>query len=252
MFTGLEAYKADAGFAKAVKNVLTPVAAELVKHNVRPEQFLNNMIQSHMRLANPQVPTSERLALASHLLKTYGLDLPTAAGAPATDASGQPGAQPSPEVLALRQQIAQLESRINGTETSVKQRNEAEAAAQLQKLQDEVTIFANDPANVYFDDVADDIALLIKGSGGKMSLKDAYERAVHANPVTRAKEMAKATAAAVEKANKEAAERAEAARRANKGRVRTSGQQGSGTAASGSMDDTMAATLANIRKRDGG
>jgi hypothetical protein len=125
---------------------------------------------------------------------------------------------------------------------------EATRTEQLTQQKSAIDAFAEDPANPYFYDVADEIALLIRSSGGAMTLKEAYDKAVHLNPVTRARETERITAAAVEKAQKEATERAAAAKRASN-RVRTSGHQGGDTAASGSMEDTMQATLDSIRSR---
>lgn len=250
MFSGLETYKADAGFAKTIKGIVAPIAPALQANNVRPEQFIGNMMNAHLALSGTQYNADQKRDLAVQMLKQYGIDLAPAASSAAGPAAA-PGSEPTPEVKGLLDKIAQLESRINGTETHVRTQQQAVADEHRNKLASEVKAFADDPANEYFDEVADDVVILIRGSGGKMPLKDAYERAVRANPVTWAKESAKLTQAAVEKARKDDAERAAAARNANKGRVRTSGHQGSGTAASTSMDDTMQATLAGIRKREG-
>lgn len=252
MFTGLETYKADAGFAKSIKTVVAPVMGELQKHNVRPEQFIGNMMQSYMRLSDNNLPQADRLALGTHLLKSFGIELPaTAAQAPAAGPAAAPGVEPTASEKALLAKIDQLESRLNGTETHVRTQQQAATDAHRATIADQVTKFAEDPANEYFDEVADDIALLMKASGGKLPLKEAYDKAVRTNPVTWAKESAKIAQSAVEQARKEDAERAAAAAAARKGRVRTSGHSGSGTAALTSMDDTMAATLAAIRKKEG-
>ena len=57
-------------------------------------------------------------------------------------------------------------------------------------MNNEINIFAADPAHPYFDDVANDITALLRGGGAK-DLADAYDKAVWANPVTRAKEQAR-------------------------------------------------------------
>ena len=64
-------------------------------------------------------------------------------------------------------------------------KGQADENAKVSKIVDD---FAKDPAHPYFDELADEIALQIKA--GK-TLQDAYETAVYANPVTRAKELAR-------------------------------------------------------------
>ena len=236
MFRGLEQYRSEAGFAREVKTFLAPLANDLQRHNVAPQAFLGNLINAHLTLASPQLPPEQKLAMAQQLLKTYGIALPQAAADDGTPA------YVDPEVKELREQLSALQSKINESEQRT-------VSAERQKLTDEITAFANDPAHPHFNEVAEDIAAMIRGAGGQLGLKEAYERAVWANPVTRAKEIATQEAAAVEKAQKEAKERAEAARKATSARVRTSGHQGGGTAVSGSMEDTMQETLAAIRAK---
>lgn len=235
MFRGIEQYRNDAGFAKEIKSVLAPVEQALQQHGIAPKAFVNNMLQTHLLLSDSQTPAEQRIAMAKQLLSQYGLTL----DAPA---DGTP-AYVDPEVKALREELAAVKSKINGAETQA-------AARERETQANALKAFADDPDHPYFYDVADDIAMLIRGSGGQLSIQDAYERAVRANPVTFAKETARLQQEAVEKAQKEAAERAEAARKATSARVRTDGHQGSGTAASGSMETTMEETLAAIRLRE--
>lgn len=239
MFAGLEQYKTDATFAREVKGLLAPVAPLLQQHNVAPNTFVGNIIRAHLHLSS-NIGEAEKIATVRQLLQGYGVD-------PAKLVEGgQPPADApyvDPEVKALREQVSSLQSRINGSDARAAEARRAELAK-------EINDFASDPANEFFDQVADEIAILIRGSGGTMTLRDAYDRAIWANPTVKAQLLARDSAAAVEKAQKEAREKAEAAARASKGRgVRTSGHQGGGTASTESMDDTMAATLAGIRKR---
>jgi Tfp pilus assembly protein PilW len=100
--------------------------------------------------------------------------------------------------------------------------------------------------------VADDIVLLQQGAraaGQAMTLKDAYDKACRLNPVVNAKLVEAATAAAIDKAKKDEEARVAEAKKATQGNVKTGGHQGSGTAATGSMDDTMAETLKAIQAR---
>jgi len=180
----------------------------------------------------------QKLDFAKQLMATYGLELPASGTAPA----GAAAEFVDPQVKALQTELAGLKSRLEGNDARVA----GEARAQLETS---INTFAADPANPYFYEVADDVALLIRGSGGKMPLKEAYDKAVYANPVTRAKETARISAEAVAKAQKETREKADKARKATGANVNTGGHQGSGTAATGSLEDTMAATLKDIKSR---
>jgi hypothetical protein len=112
----------------------------------------------------------------------------------------------------------------------------------------DVDKFAADPANIYFAEVANDVATLIE-KGVATSLKDAYEKAIWANPVTRTKELARTTAEAATKAASEAAAKVVAARKATGANVQTRAKSGSATTPAGSLDDTLSNALADIRSR---
>lgn len=240
MFSGLEQYKSGATFAREVQGFLRPVESVLAQHGVAPQQFLQNLVQGHLILADTSLPATQRQQIAANLLKSYGIELP-----PAGDGQPDPNAPyVDPEVKALRERMEALEST---------RQSEANQAAMRERQQRAETIraFAEEPAHKeYFDLVVDDMTVLIRGSGGTMSLQDAFDKACYANPTVRAKMVAKAEAAAVEKAQKDAQERAAEVKKATATNVKTSGHQGRGTAPSESMEDTMKDTLAAINRRD--
>lgn len=81
----------------------------------------------------------------------------------------QPG--PPPEIRALQ-------SRLDSFETAQRQQK-------LSSALNTIDSFANDPAHPFFADVADDMEAFLKVDPS-LGLKGAYERAVWANPATRA------------------------------------------------------------------
>lgn len=111
----------------------------------------------------------------------------------------QPAArQPDPEVVALRSTVQSM---------------------QLQQAGREVEAFRSDPENKFFDEVSDHIARLISASraaGDNLSLKDAYELAVRANPATSAKLQAQQKAAEAKAKVETATKAATTAQRAGK------------------------------------
>lgn len=227
IFKGLEGYKADASIGKALKGVVQPYMHIFQAQGVDPMQQVSGLMRAHVALATGT--PEQKQQFFQHLAKEYGVDLGTEA--PYID----------PQVSGLQKQLADLQSRLNG-------REQQEAEQARSKLQAEIDTFASDPAHQYFDEVANDIAGLLR-SGAAKDLKDAYEKAIWANPITRAKEQARLTAEAEAKAKAEAAEKVKQARKATGANVKSSAKAASGTAPLGSIDDTLNAALATIKSR---
>lgn len=231
IFRGLESYKVDAGLGKSVKQILDPYMPMLQQAGIDPVAQIDGLMKAHHLLATG-TPEQKQL-MFQHLAREYRVDLGQAGDteAPYID----------PQVAGLQKQLADLQSKING-------REQQEAASIQAKLKDEINTFASDPAHVYFDEIAHDIAGLLK-SGAAKDLKDAYEKAIWANPATRAKEQARQTAEAAAKAKAEEDAKAVAARKATGANVRSKAAAASATAPLGSIDDTLKSSLAAIRGR---
>ena len=227
IFKGLESYKADASIGKALKGVVQPYLQVFQSQGIDPMQQVSGLMRAHVALATGT--PEQKQQFFQHLAKEYGVDLDTEA--PYID----------PQVAGLQKQLSDLQSRLNG-------REQHEANEARSKLQAEIDSFASDPAHQYFDEVANDMAGLLR-SGAAKDLKDAYDKAIWANPITRAKEQARLTADAEAKAKAEAAERAKQARKATGANVKSSAKAASGTAPLGSIDDTLNAALAAIKSR---
>lgn len=227
IFRGLEAYKADASIGKALKSVVQPYMQVFQAQGIDPLQQVSGLMRAHVALSTGT--PEQKQQFFQHLAKEYGVEL---------------GMEPpyiDPQVAGLQKQLAELQSRLNS-------REQQEIAEARSKLQAEIDAFASDPAHQYFDEVANDIAGLLR-SGAAKSLQEAYEKAVWANPITRAKEQARLTAEAEAKAKAEAAEKAKQARKAIGANVKSSAKVASGTAPLGSIDDTLSAALAAIKSR---
>ena len=230
IFRGLETYKADAGFGKSVKSVLDPYLPILAQHNIDPVQQVAGLMQAHYSLATGTA--EQKTAMFAKLAADYGVQLQPPGEAPYID----------PQVASLQQQLTSLQSTIQGREAK-------EAAQTRQTLTTEINTFAADPAHPHFDEVASDIAGLIK-AGYAANLAEAYEKAVWANPVTRAKEQARLTTEALATAQKSAGDKLKAAKAAAAANVKSSSKPASGTATLGSIDDTLQSALANIKSRN--
>lgn len=147
-----------------------------------------------------------------HLAQQYGIDLKQLVeGAAAADPAGE-----SPTVKALRDQVTGLTKKleqITGTQSQEEQNARLNTVTQFAEEKDG----QGNLKRPYFDDVAQDVVVLLRGAksaGQQMSLQDAYDRAVRANPATYEKQLA---AKLAEQRSKDEAERkakADAARKA--------------------------------------
>lgn len=228
IFKGIEGYKAEAAFGKSFREVLSPFMPVLERYNINPAAQVGELMRAHHTLALGT--PAEKTALFQRLLTDYQVQLP---------APGEEPAYIDPAVKDLQSQVQTLHSQLSQADAS----RQAQVIAERRK---EIETFAADPANPHFEEVSNDMVTLLQGGVCK-TLPEAYEKAVWANPVTRAKEIARQQAEATRKAQETEAAKVAAARKATAANVRTSAKSGSATAPLGSIDDTLNETLAKIR-----
>lgn len=233
MFHGLEAYKQDAGFGKTIQKVLSPYAHILAEHKIDPITQINTLMNAHYQLAMGDM--GAKVGMLQRIMQDYGITVDHLTGLAEVK-------QADPEVLALRQKISEVES-------GVRTMTEAQHREALAKSTAQVDAFAADPKNIHFDAVADDIVQLLH-LGVCKTLEEAYEKAVWSNPVTRAAEQARLQTEQKEAAQKEAKAKADKARRATSANIKAGARDASRTAPLGTMDQTMADTLAAIHARE--
>jgi hypothetical protein len=226
MLDGLEQYKGDAGFGRQLKEAFTPYKAFLNAQGIDEAKAVSYLMNAHYKLSS--APAHERQAYFAQLAKSYGLELPTA---------NKEEANVDPNVKAFQEKFNQLETQLTQREQAILNERKTQVAK-------EVEAFAAE--NPYFDEVADDIIPFLNHG---MPLKDAYERAIWANPVTRAKETARLQTEAEAKLKEKAKKDAEVAKKATSVNVRNRDTGTAPTAPKGTMEDTMRETLAKIRAR---
>lgn len=221
--------------ADGFERMLAPHMQTLNQYGVNPWQYVDTLIKSHQTLLFGAPEHKAHLAFA--LLKDAGIDVSKLAGGNPLDAITPPNA----ENARLQARIHQLEQMMTGVSSDIQ-------AQRLAETEQDVAAFAADPANQYFNEVAPEIATLLK-SGVCKTLKDAYDKAVWANPVVRQKEIARLNGEAQKRAEQQRKQQLDTSRRA--ARVNVSGLDGSGGAArdSGNWERGMADTLKEIRER---
>ena len=232
IFKGIEAYKADAGFGKSIKTIMDPYLPIMRQYNIDPAVQVQNLMNAHYTLAMGSA--EQKVALFQQLARDYKIDLA--------------GMQFGDEAPYIDPAVKNLQNELQAVKSQLSSAEQARLTETKQALEKQIDAFAQDPANVHFNEVANDMAVLLE-KGICKTLPEAYERAIWMNPAVRAKELTRQQAEASKKAADEAAARAAAARKATGANVRTSAKSGSAAAPLGSMDDTLKETLAAIKAR---
>jgi hypothetical protein len=229
MLDGLEQYKEHSSFGKQLRDVFTPYKALLQAQGVDEAKAAQYMLNAHYKLSSGSA--QERATFLSSLAKSYNIDL--------TGLPQQEQQQVDPTVKALQDKVGTLEQTLT-------QRQQEEQNQQRQKISATVDAFASDPKNIYFEECADDIAAFLRAGH---TLEQAYDKAVYANPVTRAKEIARLQTESEKALREKSGKDVEAARKATAVNVRGRDTRRAPTEAKGTMDDTLNATLKSIMER---
>lgn len=227
MLDGLEQYKGDATYARQLKEVVTPYKAMLESMGVSETDAVKYLLNAQYQLTNG----SEQQRRAAY--ERIGAELGFIT-------------QQAQEAAPVDPIVKQLQDKLNRIESDLTAKQRQEHAQVKAKADSEVQTFASDPVNLYFGEVAQDMVPFIQQG---LPLKDAYDRAVWANPATRAKEQARLQTEATAKLKEKAKPEVEAARRAASTNVRGAESRREPTEPTGSMEDTMKQTLANLRRR---
>ena len=231
MLTGLDQYKTDAQMAKQFRDSLAPYETTLRQLNLDPITAARHLFQADHTLR--YAPPDQRLAYFKDLAKTYGIDLGTASTSTDTIAPVDP------TVKALQEQMQQIQSGLTARQQQDYQTLQQETTKTVEQ-------FASDPTHPHFNDVADDIVLLLKTG---LPLQEAYDKAVWANPLTREKELQARLLTETEKQKETARLNALPKAKAVKNNVRSMDSHRTPTEPVGTMADTMRETLTEIRSR---
>lgn len=231
MHTGIEQYRAHHELGKSLHEVITPYMPMIQANGLEPAKAVASLLNAHYRLTNGS--PEQRMAAYERL----GIDLGLK--------QAQAAANIDPAMQKALERLERLESELaTGKQAQIAQAKEKIAA--------EVNTFANEkdaagkPLRPYFDEVSDDIVAFISQGA---SLKDAYDKAVWANPVTREKQRQADIKAAAQEAREKNTREANAARQASRTNVNGRDTSGTPTEAQGTIKDTLAKTFDKIAAR---
>ena len=201
MLEGIEEYKQFAHYGRELNNVINPYEQMFQEAGTDRKTGIQYLLNAQYKLqyGTPQQKEYEIRRIAEQ----SGVNL------------GEKSAS-TDETLDPR--LEQMQNTINQLQNAMRQTQQHTLTEVQSKTQREVNEFASDPSHPYFDEIADEIALQIKA--GK-TLQDAYDIAVFANPVTRAKEIARISSENAAKLKEKKIQEAEKARKATSSNVRT-------------------------------
>lgn len=222
---GLEQYKSHANYAKSIQDVLNPYKQLL--NGMEPTQIIPRLLEAQKRLTSGTI--EQRRAAYQELGRNLQLI-----------EQQQNGNQPpqDPRVDAIQQQLEAM--------------HQALTAQQLAQAKLDLDKFADDKkAHPHFDEVMADTspngleAQLRRG----LSLQDAYDSAVRLNPVIQEQERQLWFQTETEKAKERARLDALPKKQAKSVNVQSKDTQRTPTEPLGSFEDTMRATLKEIKAR---
>ena len=232
---GITQYKAAAEIGQSYDAVIEPYKPILAAENIDPVQMFQSFAANHYLLTRgtPQ----QKVELAAAMLSGYQIPLPDLLNFMA-DNLNEPV---DPQVTALQREVGDLRNLIQTAQRT----SQSEAQSFISR---EIEAFAADPAHPYFDELAADIGKLFE-SGLAKDLPEAYDKAVFANPTTRRKEIDRLTAESASTSAAGAQARKNKIARSTADSVTLTPKSRDGTIPVGSMDDTLAETMAAIESR---
>lgn len=221
---------------EVLDEVFKPHDAYLRQAGMTREQALRELVGWKERLdKNP----ADAIA---YLAQISGVDLKKMIeGAAAADPAGE-----SPTVKALRATVENLNAKLAKFENGQTMQQQNAVSSQVQSFVEE----KDDQGKLkhpYFYDVVDDMNVIIRGAkaaGKPISLQDAYDRAVRANPATHEKWLAARDADQRAKEEAERKAKAEAARKAAAANIEGEGAATAVAAKTGSVREDLEAAFA--------
>lgn len=221
MKEGIDVAKEDADTGRTIRDIMTPYRELLQSQNVNETDAVKYLMNAHYNLSNAD--EEGKIKLLNQMAQSYGVNLD--------------GKKLTPEVQSLQQELQSLKQIVNQTQQVSLQEKQS-------KIMEEVEAFAS--KHEFFDDVAEDIVPFIHAG---LSLQEAYEKAIWANPVTRQKEIDRIEKEKEENLEKEKQEKLEKAKKAKSTNVKSRDTNKAPTGPTGKMFDDMHELYDEIQNR---
>jgi hypothetical protein len=189
------AHDQDRTFGKSLREVVSPYAPMITAEGATPESAIKSLLNTAYLLRNGSA--QEKGMLIADLARRYGADI--------SASEADQGEPVHPVISELQAKIALLESSLHN-------RARQEQEQETQQLTQSVQSFLADPKYPYANDVAPQIAQLMRAGIAK-DLPDAYNQAIYLNPDVRQRVITATQTESQRKQIEEAKARAEAAKR---------------------------------------
>lgn len=229
IFKGIESYKAEAEIGREFRNVIQPYLGMYQQYGMDPRQHIGSLMQMHAVML--QGSPEQKAQLLDGLSRQFGVQRGVQAEPAFID----------PELDNVKAELAKVRQEQQRFVQEAQQVKVAETSKTIEE-------FAADPKNLYFNELVNDIAALFEAKVVK-TLPEAYEKALWANPVTRAKLQADLEAKAKTAAIAEQQSKAEQAKRATAANLSQRSRPVSGTAKVVNMEETLGAAYDAIMSR---
>jgi hypothetical protein len=227
MHRGLEQYREKAQFGDSMRNALSPYMRNIEATGMAPDVAVQGLLQADSMLRTGSA--EQKVQMLHKIASDYGIDILQAAQTQVAPFDSNS--------YALQQKLTQMESWI-AQQTQARQQQESAT------LNSEIERFSSDTANVHFAAVRDDMAGLLQ-AGMATDLRDAYEKAIYANPTVRAQVLAQQQVKAETERKAIATQKAQSAKQAAAVNVSRKGTLPSARAV-GSIDDTIRDTAREL------
>lgn len=222
---------------RTLNEAIAPYQDVLKSAGVDAPTAIKALMEAHKQMS--VADEGQRAAYFAKMAKHYGIDV-TRLGQ-AAQIADEPAA------------VKELRERTERIEREHRLRTESEHKAVRERVASEVSAFADakdEKGNLkhpYFDDCAEDIAVLVNAGH---TLDQAYERAVYANPVTRAKELQRLQSESEAALRAKAKTEAEKARNASRANVNSRDTKRVPQASkAGNWEATLETTMQEIKAR---
>ena len=135
---GIEQYKQAAQYAKVVQDMLKPMEPLFQARGLNPLNHLQSVIEADRQIASAQTP-EQKVELFRQLAHYYGVQIDDSL------------------FHAEDSTVGALRNEINGLKTAWQSQAELVQKQELEKINNEIQTFINDPANKHFNALQHDI-----------------------------------------------------------------------------------------------
>lgn len=242
---GINQYKQDADYGRGVQQTLTPYMAMINASGSTPNQVVSSMLDTFYRLtnSNPQ----EKAQVLLQAAQQYGADMSILQ----QEVDPQQN-QMQQQLYPVMQEVQQLKQQLSQRDNQAQQQEFSQATSSIEAFRN-ATDEAGQLKHPHLESVRDNMASQIERAnsmGNEMTLDEAYENAIWAQPELRQSLQAAQSVTSEATRIKEAAEKAKKAKKAAGVNVKSEGSYDEvAPRQTGSVTDTLAETLKDIQTR---